>query len=133
MKVILDENLSPAIARALDELFRPKHSIVHQRTRFGPAVTDVEWIKKLSVEGNWVVISGDRRITKNRAEYHAFRDSSLVGFFLSKGLYKAPVAKQAERLLALWPVIEQQATIVQGGAMFELPMTSTKIKQLKRG
>ncbi|ESW90559.1 MULTISPECIES: hypothetical protein [unclassified Mesorhizobium] len=92
---------------------------------------DVAWIGQLSTEGRWIVISGDRRITRNKVEYAAFRSSRLVGFFLSKGLYKAPVVKQMERLLALWCPIEKQSEIVAGGAMFELPIKSTRIEQLK--
>jgi hypothetical protein len=51
----------------------------------------IDWIADLSKEGQWVVISGDRRITRNRAEYQAFRNSNLIGLFLSEGMYKAPV------------------------------------------
>jgi len=36
-----------------------------------------------------------------------------------------------ERILALWNAIETQSQIVAGGAMFELPMKSTRIEQLK--
>lgn len=130
MRVLIDENLSRALARSLNALFAGKHEIVHVLDRFGTGVTDTEWIGKLSAEGRWVVISGDRRIKRNRTEHEAFRSSNLVGFFLSKGLYKAPVIKQMERILALWLTMETQASLLQGGAMFELPMTSTRIKQL---
>lgn len=130
MKVLLDENLSPALARALDALFAGRHEIRHLRDRFGPSVTDTAWIGQLSSEGRWIVLSGDRRITRNKAEYHAFRGSNLVGFFLSNGLCKSPVIKQMERILALWSAVERQSDLVQGGAMFELPMTSTRLKQL---
>ena len=130
MKVLIDENLPPALARSLDALFAGRHEITHLRDRFGPGVKDVEWIGRLNLDGRWVLISGDRRITRNKAEYNAFRSSHLVGFFLSKGLYKSPLIKQMERILSLWSAIETQAQIVQGGAMFELPMTSTRIKQI---
>ncbi|MER9169638.1 hypothetical protein NKI12_20095 [Mesorhizobium australicum] len=130
MKVLIDENLPPALARSLNALFAGKHEILHTRDRFGPNVTDVQWIGVLGAEGRWVVISGDRRITRNKTEYNAFRSSNLVGFFLSKGLNKSPIIKQMERLLALWQTMETQAEIVQGGAIFELPMTRTKIKQM---
>lgn len=130
MKVLVDENLSPAIARSLDALFGGDHQIAAIRDRFGPGVKDIDWIRELSSEGRWIVISGDRRITRNRAEYAAFRSSRLVGFFLSKGLYKSPVIKQMERLLALWPTIEKQSQLVAGGAMFELPMKSIRIEQI---
>lgn len=129
--MLIDENLPPALASALNALFSGKHEVIHIRTRFGPGVKDVEWIEVLSAEGQWIIISGDRRITRNRAEYLAFQYSNLVGFFLSAGLYKSPLTKQMERLMALWPTIEQQAGIVAGGAMFELPMTSTRIRQLR--
>ncbi|PVE53985.1 MULTISPECIES: DUF5615 family PIN-like protein [Rhizobium/Agrobacterium group] len=130
MRVLIDENLPPALARSLSALFAGKHDIVHVRERYGPGVTDLQWINELSAEGKWIIISGDRRITRNKAEYNAFRASNLVGFFLSKGLYKSPLIKQMERLLALWHTIEAQTALVQGGAMFELPMTSTRLKQM---
>lgn len=43
---------------------------------------------------------------------------------------RSGVEKEMERILALWQTIETQSAIVQGGAMFELPMTSAKIKQM---
>jgi hypothetical protein len=131
VKVLVDENLSPALARSLNALFAGEHEIIHIRDKFGPGVKDVDWMRRLSAEGRWIIISGDRRITRNRAEYETFRNSRLVGFFLSRGLNKSSVIKQMERLLALWVVIEQQAGIVAGGAMFELPMKSTKLQQLR--
>jgi hypothetical protein len=130
LKVLIDENLPPALARSLNALFVGKHEIVHVRERYGPGVKDLQWITELSAEGRWIIVSGDRRITRNKAEYNAFRASNLVGFFLSKGLYKSPLIKQMERLLALWPTIEAQSALVQGGAMFELPVSSARLKQL---
>jgi hypothetical protein len=130
VKVLLDHNLSPRIARALQALFVGQHEVVALRDKFRPDVADLTWIEELSRDGRWVVLSGDRRITRNRAELRAFRQSRLVGMFFSPGLNKAPVVKQAERLLALWASIEKVAETVEGGAMFELPMTSVRLKQL---
>jgi hypothetical protein len=130
VKIIVDENLSPALARALQALFVDRHEITHIRFRFGPGVTDLQWIPELSREGRWVVLSGDRRIRRNKAEFNAFRASRLIGFFLSAGLFKAPLIKQAERILALWSGIEAFADRAQPGSMFELPMTSTRIGTL---
>jgi hypothetical protein len=118
-------------SKSLAALFLGRHRVVHVRELFGPGTTDLHWIQRLDQEGSWIVISGDRRITRNKAEYHAFSSSRLIGFFLSKGLQKAPVIKQMERLCALWPTIETAAGVVAGGAMFELPMTSTRLRQLK--
>ena len=131
MKVFFDHNISPAMARALRELFRKDHEITFLAEKFSRDIRDIDWITTLSREGQWVVISGDRRITRNRAEYQVFRNSNLIGLFLSQGLYKASVAKQTERLLALWPNIVSVCSTVQGGAVFELPLRSTRLRQLK--
>lgn len=131
MKVLVDNNLSPRIARALHELFSPEHEIAALRDKFSGDTPDKDWIDALSADGRWIVISGDRRITRNKAEFAAFRNSRLVGFFLGRGLYKAKVAKQLERLLALWDNIDTLARTVEGGAMFELQMKSSRIRQLR--
>jgi hypothetical protein len=119
------------MARALRELFRDRHHVTWLAERFRRTATDLEWIQQLSAEGRWVVISGDRRITRNRAEYGAFQNSRLVGFFLSRGLNKAKVIKQFERILAHWDNIETIEGYASGGAIYELPMTTTRIRQLK--
>ena len=130
MKFLLDEHLSPALARGLNALFAGEHEVIGIRERFGPNVEDVTWIETLSKEGRWVVISGDRAITRNRAEQSTFRNSRLVGFFMSAGVYKSPLTRQAARLLYLWDDICVLAARVQGGAMYEIP-TTAKIRQLK--
>jgi hypothetical protein len=130
VKVVLDENLSPALARALQELFRGDHIVEHIRVKFGPGVTDAEWISALNLEGRWIVVSGDRRITKNKAEYRVFSSSKLIGFFLAPAVKKARVTKQMQVILAHWDRMEVLAQTIAGGAMFELPMTGA-IRQLK--
>lgn len=86
MKIIIDENLSPALARALNALFDGEHQVVHIRDRFGPSVKDVDWIGSLSAEGRWIIISGDTNIARKKAEQAAFRNSRLIGFFLAHAL-----------------------------------------------
>ena len=131
MKILIDEHLPPALARALNALFDGDHDIVHLRERFGSGVKDVQWIGELSREGRWIVISADRRITRNKAEYTAFQNSRLTGFFMAPGIYKSPLVRQMIRLLHLWDSIVDLAARVEGGAMFELPVKSTRIRQLR--
>lgn len=130
MKVIVDENLPPAMAKALAALFVADHRIVHLRDLFGPNVTDLEWMRELNREGGWIVISGDRRISRNKAEQAVFRASRLIAFIFAPGLQKAPLVKKMERLMAMWARIEQQASLVGGGAMFEIQMRGELLKSL---
>lgn len=129
MRVIFDENLSPALAKALNALFAGEHEVVHMRDKFGPSVKDAEWISRISAEGRWVVISGDAKIAKRRSEQLAFRNSRLIGFFLAPALNGAKITRQMQRLLALWDDIENIAGRMAGGAMHEVPI-SGKIRQL---
>lgn len=129
MKFIVDENLPPRLARSLDELF-DEHEVTHLRVKFGPKVTDLEWIPALSVEASWVLISSDRRISRNKAELTAFKSSRLVGFFFPRSLEKAKLTKKMERLMAVWDAIEAQVPLAAGGSMFELPAKSSKFRPL---
>lgn len=130
MKVVVDENLPPALARALQALFVGEHEIIHIRDRYGPGVKDLQWIPELSQEGRWIVISADRRIKKNQAEFQAFRTSRLIGFFLSSGMNRVPLVKKAERILALWGDIVTFGERSAAGSMYELPPTSNRIRTL---
>jgi hypothetical protein len=130
VKVVIDENLLPALARALSALFAGEHEVVHIRDRFGPSVKDVDWIRQLSEGGHWIVISGDARITKTKSELPIFRNSRLIGFLLAPALNGAKVTRQMQRLLALWDDIEVIANRVASGSMYELPIKG-KIRQLR--
>lgn len=128
---MFDHNISPFVARALAELFRGTHEVFALRDKFDIRTPDIDWIEQLSREDRWVVISGDRRITRNRAEFEAFRQSRLVGFFLAPALQKARVVKQMERILAQWESIEKQFDLVRGSAIFELQIKGTHLRQIK--
>lgn len=129
--MLLDNNLPPRVARAINSIVEPEDTVIALRDKFPPGTADVDWIDALGREGGWVVVSGDRRISRNRAEREAWRASKLTGFFLSKGLQKASVFKLTTRLLLLWEVMRTQHALVEAGAIFELPMRSGKLRQLK--
>jgi len=131
LRVFFDHNMSPKIARALAKLFEGEHECVSLRDKYAITISDKDWIQALSKEDRWIVISGDRRITKNKIEYAAFRSSRLVGLFLSSGLHRSSVVKQTERILAQWPAIEKAASVITGSAVFELQMKGTNLRQLK--
>ncbi len=131
MKVFFDHNMSPALARATRELFRDRHEIAMLREKFRNDAPDIEWIGGLSREGRWLVISEDRRITRNHAEFAAFRASRLVGVFLASAVHKAPVVKKMERILAVWPALGALSETVEGGAMFELPISGNRLRQFR--
>jgi hypothetical protein len=50
VKILLDEHLPPALARALQALFIREHKTAPLREKFGFGVPDIEWIETLSNE-----------------------------------------------------------------------------------
>ena len=131
MKVFFDNCLSFTLAHALAALFRDEHEIVALKDMFPRNIIDIDWISALSKEGHWIVVSGDQRITRNRAERRAFQNSQLTGFFLAPAVNKAPVLKQLERLCALWNNMLTLASAAQPGALYELPIKGNQPRPLR--
>ena len=131
MNILFDHNLSPRLARALHALLSDSHTITALRDKFPSDISDIDFIQALSREGHWIVISGDYRITRNKAERQAVQQSRLTGFFRAPALKKAPVLKQLERLCVLWENMISVAEATEPGALFELPVKSARVRQLK--
>ena len=131
MRVFFDHNLSHTLPEALQAIFPHEHEIVALEKKFPRTISDIDWITALNQEGHWIVVSGDLRITRNRAERQVFRSSKLTGFFLAPALKKARVLKQLERLCALWDNIIMLAGAAAPGALYELPIKTTSPRQLR--
>jgi hypothetical protein len=96
----------------------------YQGSACGRDAADIEWIRFLSSgHDRWIVITGDGRILRNKAERAAFRSAQLRGFVLARGYQKTPLHQTASNLLWHWPDMEKLMTIVGGAAMYELPAT----------
>jgi hypothetical protein len=68
VRFFFDNNISPKIAHALNCLVQPQHEVVHLRDRFDPATPDKAWMTKLANEMDWVIISADTAISRNRTK-----------------------------------------------------------------
>lgn len=105
MKLLVDNDLPPRLAKALDVIFSPDHKIVALREKFSRSnLKDEEWISLLGSEGGWAVLSADLRIAKKRPSRELFVRAGLVGFFFSPSLQKAPLAQQTARILGSGPI-----------------------------
>jgi hypothetical protein len=105
--------------------------VIALRRKFAQNTADVVWIEALGKEGGWVVISGDANITRRGAERKAWRQTGLIGFFLAPGWRKLDPLLQTARLLMWWEKLVAQAGLVEGGAVFQLPIYSgSRLRQL---
>ena len=122
MKLLLDHNLSPRLAKALDALF-VEHQILALRDKFSADVTDIEWIAGLDREGGWAVLTKDIRIRQRPHERAALDRSRIVYFFLGGAWRKFTVEETAVRLIRLIPKMAAQTELADRGR-FELPINA---------
>ena len=132
VKVLIDHNLPPKLARALHVLLEPDHQVQALREKFGRSnLKDEEWIRALSGEGGWAVVSADMRIAKQRVSRELFVGAGLVGFFLSPAMQKWQLTRQCARMLMIWPqMVTLQKTVQRG--VFEIPAKGSKFSQIGR-
>ena len=123
MKFFLDNCIAPVFAKVLSILAeRQGHLIVHLRDKFPNYTKDPEWIRALAEEGDWVIVSGDPRISRGKAERQAWQESRLTAFFFGDGWASRKYWKQAEDLVHWWPEIVLEAEKAPKGKGFLIPL-----------
>ena len=134
MKFLLDNNLPPALAQALNALSAKEgHQVFHLRQKFRANTPDRDWIQVLAQETDCAVISQDL-FRKGQLEKQAFRECGLPIFCLSKHWSKETYWHKAWKLVQWWPLIIQQAKLIKGGAAFQVPWRFSqkgKFEQIK--
>lgn len=127
MKLLIDNNLPPPLARALHELTirerDRRHEVCALRDRFAENTPDTEWINALSTEGGWVVVTHDR--LNKGAEREALKRAGLKVFFLDRSWKNHKFWEKAVQLTRWWPRIIEQSEGISGGAAFKVPWNFT--------
>ena len=82
-------------------------------------------------EGEWIIITGDGRIERNKAERTALRQAMLKGFVLAPAYQRTAINQTASVLIWRWPDMEALMEQVSAPALFELPINRhTRFKPL---
>lgn len=133
MRALLDNNLPPALARALDHLSQREYQVpvFALRDKFDRDTPDVEWIHALDEEGGWIVISHDR-FKKGSLEKEALRRAGLKVFVLAKQWNKHSFWDNSVSLIRWWPTIIRTAEVLEGGAAFDVPWKLTGQGKLRQ-
>lgn len=105
MNVLFDNCTSPRMATTLHGFIQSDgHRAVHLRDLPLKDPKDVEWIDYIAgTHEDWLVITGDQRIRKNKAEAQAFRNSHLRGVVLASGYQKTPMNRCCAVIVDQWP------------------------------
>jgi PIN domain-containing protein len=123
VRFILDNNLSPNLARALGLLVPLGDEVTCLKDRGLHDKEDEEWLPLLAAEGDWIVITCDLDIVRNPYRQLVFRKAGLTAFFLLEGWSDGSVRglEIAGRLLRLWPEITSLAQRHRPGTCFAVP------------
>ncbi|MCA3182368.1 MULTISPECIES: DUF5615 family PIN-like protein [unclassified Cupriavidus] len=120
MKFFFDNNLPPALAKALHALSEPTgHSASHLRDMFPAAIPDAEWIDALASESGWSIVTHDK--LNKGLEREALRRAGLIVFFLDRGWSNHSFWDKAHNLVRWCPRIIDQSGGMRGGAAFKVP------------
>jgi len=130
VKFFFDSNISEHIAAALNALGEKYDypPITSQRglprdSVLAATKKDWEWLPKLAEDGSdWVIISGDVRISAGMHEAAAWLASGLTAFFLASGWGNLNFWDQTISLLKWWPHIVKQAQKTPAGAGYIVPV-----------
>lgn len=80
MKFFVDNNLPPALAKALHALGEPSdHSVAHLKEKFAADISDSEWLAALAQEGGWSIVTHDK--LNKGLEREVLRRAGLIVFF----------------------------------------------------
>jgi len=105
MNVLFDNCTSPVMAATLHGFIRGDgHEAVHVRNLPLKDPTDIAWMEYLAQSGRqWLVVTGDQRIRKNKAEAEAFRRANLRGVVLAAAYQKTPMHRCCAVIVHQWP------------------------------
>lgn len=118
MKFFFDNNLALKIARGLNGFVAPDHEVVHLRERFKANADDVEWMRGLAKEENWIIVTADVNIGKNPHEIAAWKEAGHTIFFLKRGWLNLLFWEQAHKFTKCFPQIIEKARTAKRGSSF---------------
>jgi hypothetical protein len=117
-------------ANALLEAFDRDNQIVPLLDRFEKATPDTVWIPSIA---KWpekpVVICGDGRILKNKAELQTLRAAQLMFVYLAPGWTNTPWPIFAWKIIKVWPTIVDSTARTLRPTVFEVRVATLKVEK----
>jgi hypothetical protein len=91
----------------------------HLQDEFPPNTLDVDWIPEVGKRG-WVVITGDRGISKKPAERKALEEAKIISVFMAKGFTEKPIFELVSLFIKWWPDIDRHVHHVTPGTSLQV-------------
>lgn len=136
MKIALDENLPPAMARVF-EVFAKEKSLqrlakgltVCSARDYAPKIgdadyvakSDVPWVQRFSGDGGRIIISGDTRMKRIPHERLALVEAGMIVFFVSEKWNSWQFCRKCSLLIHWWPAIVTTAKNAKPSEFYRIP------------
>lgn len=118
MRLFIDNNIAPKLARGFNQFVRGEHEAAHLRDRFAPNTPDVDWMRALAGENGGVILSGAVAIGRNPHEVAAWKEAGHTIFFLKAGWTNIGFWPQVQKLAKCFPEIMELAQRASSGDSF---------------
>lgn len=132
MKFLFDNNLSPALARAVDAIIERGpggYRAFALRDRFPPNAKDPDWIPALGREGGWVVVTADTAMRRVPEERRALTEARLTVIALHGKWLSFDHWEIASRLFRYFPRLINEVEAVEPGTWIDVTVNG-KIRRL---
>jgi hypothetical protein len=91
----------------------------HLQDDFPPDTPDVDWLPEVGRKG-WIVITGDRRISKKPPERKALEEANVIAVFMAKGFTSKQIFDLVSTFIKWWPDMERAVGRVKPGTSLEV-------------
>lgn len=132
MKIFIDENLSPFLAKGLHILEQPMadgFEVLSIKDVFdkgdGKGVKDEEWIPKVG-EMNGVVITQDKNIHRTKLQRDLFQKHGIGIFFISPPKHGYTYWQMVEILIKEWKDIKEKCSTKKPFSFIHRPRSGFK-------
>lgn len=130
MRFFVDQCISVNIAHGLREFTKPdRHEIWHLQDKFAANVKDPDWIRALRDDGDWIIVSGDPRITTSKPDREAWMESGLSAFFF-QDLARRQHWVQLQEIVRCWPLIVERAKTLRSPHGYLLRFKHKELQQI---
>jgi hypothetical protein len=122
VKLALDENLPPSLARATHALLEPEGGrAISIPDFFGAGFADIAWITALHNEGGWAVLTADRKLRTRPHERLALQRSGLVVFIMAPGWNQEGYWRKAAGVIRWLPSMIDAVAAYQPPVLLSVP------------
>ena len=127
--IFFTDECVPTNAARMLSYFEQEHEVRAHEDHFEKGTPDTDWMQVLA---KWnettIVISGDGRILKNKAEKRVLKECGLTFVYLAPGWTNTVWREYGWKIIKVWPDIVRNVVDARYPMVFEVMVGSLKVQ-----